>query len=66
MNKQTIADMELAGKRVLIRADLNVPGGFRRQSGVSTRSERLCYLGSVDRRKRSQHAEVRERGEWSR
>ncbi|HEY6045261.1 MAG TPA: phosphoglycerate kinase [Pyrinomonadaceae bacterium] len=25
MNKQTIADMEIAGKRVLIRADLNVP-----------------------------------------
>lgn len=25
MSKQTIADMEIAGKRVLIRADLNVP-----------------------------------------
>lgn len=25
MNEQTIADMEIAGKRVLIRADLNVP-----------------------------------------
>jgi phosphoglycerate kinase len=25
MNKQTIADMEIGGKRVLIRADLNVP-----------------------------------------
>lgn len=25
MNKQTIADVEIAGKRVLIRADLNVP-----------------------------------------
>ena len=25
MNKQTITDMEIAGKRVLIRADLNVP-----------------------------------------
>jgi len=25
MNKRTIADMEIAGKRVLIRADLNVP-----------------------------------------
>jgi phosphoglycerate kinase len=25
MNKQTIADVEITGKRVLIRADLNVP-----------------------------------------
>ena len=25
MNKQTIADQDVAGKRVLIRADLNVP-----------------------------------------
>jgi 3-phosphoglycerate kinase len=25
MNAQTIADLEIAGKRVLIRADLNVP-----------------------------------------
>jgi phosphoglycerate kinase len=25
MNKHTIADKEIAGKRVLIRADLNVP-----------------------------------------
>jgi phosphoglycerate kinase len=25
MNKQTIADKEIVGKRVLIRADLNVP-----------------------------------------
>jgi 3-phosphoglycerate kinase len=25
MNKRTIADLDIAGKRVLIRADLNVP-----------------------------------------
>jgi 3-phosphoglycerate kinase len=27
MNKQTIADIEIAGKRVLIRADLNIASG---------------------------------------